>query len=61
MVNDRNIAWIPVMRPVMRHYLDEGNAVVVVGAAHLPGQSGLIHLLEKSGYAVERISLPADH
>lgn len=38
MVADRNHAWIPVLRK----YLDQGDAVVNVGSAHLPGPEGLI-------------------
>lgn len=56
MVDERNRAW---MVP-LRRYLDEGNAVVLVGAAHLPGKSGLISLLRKVGYQIEPIVLPPD-
>ncbi|WP_186157267.1 TraB/GumN family protein [Burkholderia gladioli] len=56
MVDERNRAW---MVPLHR-YLDEGNAVVLVGAAHLPGAGGLISLLTKAGYRIEPIVLPAD-
>lgn len=34
--------------------LDEGNAFVAVGALHLPGEDGVLHLLEKRGYRVTR-------
>lgn len=49
MVEDRNLAWMPVLK----RYLSEGNAVVLVGAAHLPGKQGLIALLKSAGYRVE--------
>jgi uncharacterized protein len=56
MVADRNRSWMPTL---MR-YLDEGNAFVNVGAAHLPGPKGLVALLRETGYKVEPISLPQD-
>jgi len=55
MIRERNLAWIPVMR----RFLDEGHAVVIVGAAHLPGPTGLIALLKAARYRVETIELPA--
>ena len=55
MVRERNEAWVPVLRP----YLDEGNAVVLVGAAHLPGARGLVSLLSQAGYTVKPIQLSA--
>ncbi|MFX1739919.1 TraB/GumN family protein [Paraburkholderia sp. A1RI_3L] len=56
MVAERNRAW---MAPLQR-YLNEGNALVLVGAAHLPGNAGLIQLLQQAGYRFEAIMLPAD-
>lgn len=56
MVEERNRAW---MAPLQR-YLNEGNAFIVVGAAHLPGHAGLIRLLRQAGYRIEPITLPAD-
>jgi uncharacterized protein YbaP (TraB family) len=57
MLLERNQAWLP---PLQR-YLDEGNAVVVVGAAHLPGEAGLLNLLQESGYRVKPILVDARH
>ena len=54
MVNDRNRAWMPKLRAA----LDAGGAVVVVGAAHLPGREGLIAMLRQSGYRVQKTMLP---
>ena len=42
----RNHRMIERMRP----RLEEGNAFVAVGALHLPGENGLLNLLEKQGY-----------
>jgi uncharacterized protein YbaP (TraB family) len=41
MVDERNAAWMPKLR----HYRDEGQAVILVGAMHLPGPHGLISRL----------------
>lgn len=54
MIDERNVAWLPRLR----RYLDEGQAVILVGAMHLPGQRGLIALLQAEGYRVERVKLP---
>lgn len=32
-----------------------GGALVVVGAAHLPGAEGLLSLFRQAGYEIERI------
>jgi len=32
--------------------LEQGNVFAAVGALHLPGEKGLLHLLEKAGYTV---------
>jgi uncharacterized protein YbaP (TraB family) len=55
MVRDRNLAWMPRLR----QFLDDGDAVVLVGAMHLPGPNGLIVMLSSQGYKVTRIVLPA--
>ena len=55
MVDERNAAWMPKLRG----YLDEGHAVILVGAMHLPGPDGLISRLRSAGYTVTPIMLPA--
>jgi uncharacterized protein YbaP (TraB family) len=35
--------------------LERGGALIIVGAAHLPGAEGLLALLQQAGFAVERI------
>lgn len=35
--------------------LAEGNAFIAVGALHLPGERGILHLLELQGYTVIRV------
>ncbi len=48
LLNERNRRMIERMRA----RLDEGNAFIAVGAAHLPGERGLLALLEQAGYRV---------
>ncbi|MEL6820253.1 MAG: TraB/GumN family protein [Calditrichota bacterium] len=47
-VEGRNMKWIP---KIIRHMNTE-STFIAVGAAHLPGELGLIQLLRKSGYSV---------
>jgi uncharacterized protein YbaP (TraB family) len=51
LIDDRN----EVMVARMASLLARGNAFVAVGAAHLPGEAGILHLLERRGYRVTRI------
>jgi uncharacterized protein YbaP (TraB family) len=39
----------------MQQRLDEGNAFIAVGALHLPGDKGILRLLEQKGYAVRPV------
>jgi uncharacterized protein YbaP (TraB family) len=39
----------------MQPYLKQGKAFVAVGALHLPGEQGLLKLLEQRGYSVRVI------
>lgn len=39
----------------MGERLDEGGAFFAVGALHLPGEQGVLHLLERKGYAVSPV------
>jgi len=36
----------------MQDYLKQGNAFIAIGALHLPGKNGVLHLLEQQGYTV---------
>lgn len=49
MLVERNRNWIPVIAEALR---DEGTAMVLVGVAHLPGEDGLLELLETRGYSI---------
>jgi uncharacterized protein YbaP (TraB family) len=44
----RNLRMVERMAPILK----QGGAFVAVGAAHLPGESGLLYRLEKAGYRV---------
>lgn len=51
MIDDRN----RVMARRAENVLIDGGAFIAVGAAHLPGDKGLLNLLAKRGYKVERV------
>jgi uncharacterized protein YbaP (TraB family) len=51
LVTDRNRRMADRMQP----YLKQGKAFVAVGALHLPGEQGLLKLLEQRGYSVRVI------
>jgi len=51
MVTDRNRAWIS---PIEELLTGDSDAMVVVGALHLVGEEGVVNLLRKKGYTVER-------
>ncbi|QHQ35895.1 TraB/GumN family protein [Algicella marina] len=42
--------------PVLRR----GNAVLAAGAFHLPGDSGLVEILRRHGFTVERVRVPGE-
>lgn len=46
---DRNIAWIPVIDAATDQH---DTIVIAVGAAHLPGDQGLLKLLENAGWTI---------
>ncbi len=53
LLDNRNKNWIPKMKQAMK-----GQSVFfAVGAAHLAGEKGIIHLLEKEGYTLKPIEL----
>jgi uncharacterized protein YbaP (TraB family) len=51
LLTDRNARMAERMRPQLR----EGGAFIAIGAAHLPGNDGVLHLLESAGYRVSRV------
>lgn len=51
MIVQRNHNWIPQIAEIMD---GEGTVFIAVGAAHLPGENGVIELLREQGYQVSR-------
>lgn len=49
LLNTRNRAWLPRILGAPGQRI-----VVTVGAAHLPGETGVLRLLERAGYRLER-------
>ena len=49
---ERNQNWLPIIE---RMFHEDGNEFVLVGAAHLVGEDGLLSLLEARGYQVEKL------
>lgn len=57
LLTDRNV--------VMAHRLDsvlraDGSTMLLVGAAHLPGDAGMLHLLRAKGYSTEAVAIEAE-
>jgi len=50
-LDKRNLVMVERMQPRLK----EGRAFIAVGALHLPGEKGLLHLLTLQGYKVEAI------
>lgn len=50
-VHDRNRDWVEKMKDMMA----EGSSFFAVGAAHLPGEKGVLALLRQAGYTVEPV------
>ena len=52
LLDGRNQGWMDVLLNNTR----DDEIFVAVGAAHLPGKSGLLYLLEQEGFSIERLS-----
>ncbi len=48
---ERNGFFVTAARPL----LDQGGAVLAVGAGHLPGELGMVEMLRDAGYTVDRV------
>lgn len=53
MLDDRNRAWVPKLDEIAGQ--THGPVLVIVGALHLLGPTGLVQLLRKDGYRLERV------
>lgn len=51
LIVQRNRNWIPLIVEILD---GEGTAFVAVGAAHMPGEAGVINLLREQGHTVTR-------
>jgi uncharacterized protein YbaP (TraB family) len=51
LLDKRNQNWIPIMEAAIR----KGAAFFAVGAGHLGGQEGVIHLLRTKGYQLKPV------
>jgi uncharacterized protein YbaP (TraB family) len=51
LLDDRNKRMVERMLP----RFDDGGAFIAIGAAHLPGENGVLALLEQRGYGVTRV------
>lgn len=49
MTDDRNKDWMTKLPAIMK----EQSTFIAVGAAHLPGENGLLQLLQRAGYTVK--------
>jgi len=49
----RNKNWVP---QIDKFLTEDKNVLVIVGAAHLAGEDGLLALLKEKGYELERVS-----
>ena len=55
LLDTRNLAWMPVIAEAAAEH---EVMVIAAGAAHLPGHSGLLALLEADGWTVEPMTRP---
>ena len=51
MLDNRNLNWIPKLED----WMSKKSLFVAVGAGHLAGENGVIHLLRNKGYKVEPV------
>ena len=49
LLTDRNLSWMPI---ISHETTRRDDIVIAVGAAHLPGESGILQLLENKGWAI---------
>jgi uncharacterized protein len=51
LLQQRNRAWMPILERIVR----QKPTFIAVGAAHLPGKQGVIHLLRQQGYTLSPV------
>ena len=52
MFSHRNQRWLPQLQQMFQQ---PGHELVLVGAAHLPGDDGVLQLLEQAGYTISQL------
>ncbi|MFM2337635.1 MAG: hypothetical protein RL115_828 [Bacteroidota bacterium] len=52
LLNNRNKRWVASLKKIMANH----SLMIAVGAGHLPGELGVIKLLQKEGYTVEAVN-----
>jgi uncharacterized protein YbaP (TraB family) len=52
LTTDRNLRWMPQIEAMLAH--PEDDYLVVTGALHMVGEDGLVELLRRKGYRIER-------
>lgn len=56
LMDDRNASWIAPLTEAAQDAAGQGKGVVAgFGALHLPGEDGVLHLLETDGWTIERL------
>ena len=53
LLENRNHSWIPKIEQIVAS--EPGDTLVIVGALHMLGPEGLVHLLQQNGFVVERV------
>jgi uncharacterized protein YbaP (TraB family) len=53
LLTNRNNNWIPIIEKNIK----EAGCFFAVGAGHLAGENGVIHLLRKAGYTVKAVKI----
>jgi uncharacterized protein YbaP (TraB family) len=52
MFTDRNQRWLPQLQQMFQQ---PGHELVMVGAAHLPGEDGVLQLLQQAGFSLQQM------
>ncbi len=53
LMTERNRAWIPVIEAAA----EDGPVLAAFGALHLSGETGVLALLEREGFTLQRLDL----
>lgn len=56
LLDDRNANFLATIR----EELTEGGVFMAIGNLHLPGENGMVAMLRRAGFTVDRIALPGE-